>query len=302
MKMKKMAVGIVGGAVVLVAGVGAVAVARIDAIARAAIERGATGALGVPTSLESADVGLLSGTFALRGLRIANPEAFADTGEDFLRLGEGGVAVSLGTLRGDVIELPHLRLADLAIDLQRRRGASNYGVILDHLNGADGTEAGEPADEGPGLIVREVTIRDVRVRVSAAPIGGEPTVVTIPIQEITLTDVGSEEPLPVGALAGVIVRAVLSTAVEQGGALLPADLASDLKGSLASLGPLSDLGVSVSADLGAEAERLLESAGAAADRAVDEVTDKAKDAKKTLEDLGKGLLPGSKKKPTGGGN
>ena len=48
----------------------------IDTIAKTAIERGATYALGVETTLGSADVGLLSGTFSMGDLTVANPAGF----------------------------------------------------------------------------------------------------------------------------------------------------------------------------------------------------------------------------------
>ena len=66
----------------------------VDSIAKGAIERGATYALGVNTTLGSADVGLLSGEFSMSGLDVDNPEGFVEA--HFLRLGTGYVSVSLG--------------------------------------------------------------------------------------------------------------------------------------------------------------------------------------------------------------
>ena len=57
----------------------------IDRIAKAGVEKGATYALGVPTTLKSADVGVFAGTFAMSGLNVANPEGF-DKEPHFLKL------------------------------------------------------------------------------------------------------------------------------------------------------------------------------------------------------------------------
>ena len=299
MKMKRMLLRASAALLLLVIlGVGG-AFVWIDAIARAAVEHAGTNALGVKTTLASADVGVLRGTFSLSGLHVANPDGF--TSDEFLSLREGSVAVSLGSLRSNVVELPHLRLTDLAVDIEQREGRSNYGAILAHLGGAGGDTTGSTADEGPAVVIREVTIRDVTVHVSAAPLGGEATVVSIPIEEISLDNVGGDEPLPLGEFVGVIVRAVLATAVEQSGALIPADLAADLQGALGQLGSLQEIGVGVSSTLGAEGRELIDSAGATAKGAVENAKGAAEEAAKGLKDLGKGLLPKSKKKPSSGG-
>ncbi len=293
--MKKKAIAITGFGVGIILLVGVLVVAfSIDTIARAAVEKGAGDAMGVTTSLDSANVGVFAGTFSMRGLTVENPPDFA--GDPFLTLSEGSVAVSLGTLRKDTIELPHLRLTGLGVDIQRRRGESNYGVILENTKKDRDTQPSQTqTDAGPNFVVREVTIRDVNVRVSLAPIGGEPTVVTIPIREIALTDVGADKPMPLGTLAGVIVQAVLAAVVEEGGALLPADLAGDLRGALERLGSLGDLGVGVTTELGDEAKRMIEGVGDKAKEAAEGIKEAAEDAKRSIENLGKGLLPGNKK-------
>src|SRR5690606_9510246 len=171
--------------------------------------------------------GVLGGTFDMSGLRVANPPGFGE--RPFMLLNDGGMAVSLGTLRRETVELPHLRLTGLALDLERREGKSNYEVILANVKGD--REPDPEDDAGKKYIVREVAIRDVNVRVSFAPLGGTPTVLNIPIAEIILTDVGADEPLPLSQLAGVIVQAVFATVVEEGGALLPTDLLNDLSGA-----------------------------------------------------------------------
>ena len=54
--------------IALVAVLVGIVVVSIDTIAKQGVERGATYALQVPTTLDKADVGIMSGTFAMSGL------------------------------------------------------------------------------------------------------------------------------------------------------------------------------------------------------------------------------------------
>ena len=103
----------------------------LDAIAKGAIERGATYALGVRTTLDDADLRPLSGRLSIGGLKVDNPEGFK--GDYFMRLDQGGVAVRLGSLRQEVVDLPHLRLSGLDLNLERVKKEANYNVILENL-------------------------------------------------------------------------------------------------------------------------------------------------------------------------
>lgn len=270
----------------------------MDSAAKKAIETGATDALGVTTTLKTADVKAFSGEFEMAGLRIDNPPGFTD--KPFLLLDSGAVAVSLGTLRSDPIELPHLRLTGLTIQIDRKKGDSNYGSILEHVQknrapGADSPPSSPAAGAGPNFVIREVTIRDVVAHISFSPIGAKPTILTIPIERISLTDVGADQPLPLNKLAGVIIQAVLATVVEQGGTLLPEELLGDLAGSLANLGDLSDFGVSVVSDLSDEAQKMIDDVS----KQLGDQTEKAvDDVKKTIEGIGRDLF--KKKKNKGG--
>lgn len=282
-----------------------IAMASIDGIAKAAIEKGGTHALGVPTHLRNANVGVLSGTFAMHGLRVDNPPGYS--APHFLTLGRGGVAVSLGTLRQDTVELPELRLESITASLERKGGSSNYQTILDHLKGLSGDKpkpSEKPKDEeGKKFVVRELLIRDVRVSldVFGAPDGAlkKLTAVNIPIDEIRLKNVGQTGTgvggtgVSMGELASIIVRAVLAAAVEKGGDLIPADILGDLKGSLASLGNLEGLGLNVVANAKGVVENLAGEAGKVAEEGKKVV----EEGKKAIEEVGKGLENLIPKKP-----
>ena len=205
----------------------------IDGIAKSAIETAATEALGVRTTVGSCHVGLLRGTFKLEELRVANPEGFGS--DPFLTLKEGGVAVSAGSLREEVVELPELTLDGTRLQIVQNAGGSNYGKILDNLERFQGPST-EPASESEGkrFIIRTLRLTDVKVTVVPdAKLGLK--ALDLPIDRIELKDVGSDSNKGVllSELTGIIVKAILERAVGTG--QLPAMIQGALGGKLGEL-------------------------------------------------------------------
>ena len=232
-------------ALVLVAGLVAVFVA-IDSIARAAIETGATLALGVETTLDDADVGVARGEFAMSGLSVSNPEGY--DASHFITLSDGRTAVSLGTLREDVVEIPTLELTGLDMQLEKKGGVANYDVILENLkrfeSDDDGSEEAEEEDSRK-FVVKQLVIRDVTVHTALLPVGGKLTRADLRVDELKLENIGSGgDGLPMGKLVAVIVQAVFVAIVEKG-AHLPAELVAGISGGLESLGSLANVDVLV---------------------------------------------------------
>ena len=262
----------------------------IDTIAKTAIERGATYALGVETTLGSADVGLLSGTFSMGDLTVANPPRFESP--YFTHLQEGSVEVALGSLRKETVELPTLTLSGLDIHLDKREGKANYDVILDNLGRFESGEDSEKEAGGKKFVINEILIQRIVVHVQLLPIGGDLTKLDVPIDEIRLRNVGSDTDGSVlmSELTSVIIKAVLAAIVQKGGGLIPGDILGDLGQGLDSL---AEIGVDVATGLG---EGIKDAGGG-----LDEVTEGIGDAIKNIgEGLG-GLLGGEKSKDDDGG-
>jgi hypothetical protein len=281
----------------------------VNAAAKKGIESGASYALGVPTTLNSASVGILSGKLGLSGLRIANPPGFK--ADKFLSLGDGRVAVSLASLTKDTITVPEFTLDTIDVNLERTASSANYKVIMDNLAKLGG-KGGEPKPAPGGekekrLIINELTIRNVNVRADllagggglGAAIGQAAGPITVPIAEIKLKNVGKTGTgvggtgVTVKELSSIIVQAVLAAAAENGGGLLPADLLGDLKGGLAKLDGLENVGMEIGGKLRDVGKQL----GQQAEEIGKDLEGKAKDAGKQLEKLGEGLKDILPKKP-----
>jgi len=271
----------------------------IDGIARTAIERGSTYALGVDTTLDSARLGLLSGSFRLAGLEVANPPGFE--APRFLNLGEARLELQTSSLREPTVIVPLFAIDGIEVDLDKQRGKANYEVILDNLARFESEEA-EPepapeADAGPGkrFIIQEVVIRDVVAHVRVVERGGVPQVDVV-VPEVRMRNLGGGgQPLTAAQVTDVLVKAVLAS-IAKAGAGLPGGVANALSsglGQLASVsvdlpdgGRIADSAVGA-VDLGADAATDAVGAGAdAAGDALDAGKGVSKDAGKAVKGLG----------------
>jgi hypothetical protein len=295
LKPVRIVVGLVGTLIVLLIVGVVIAGIFIDSIARKGIEAGSTFALGVPTSLEKASVGITSGTFSMAGLTVDNPKGFEGK---FMTLGSGSVAVSLSSLTSDTVVLPKFQLSDLELDLERGSSGANYQIILDNLKRLEsGQKSKEPSKPGKKFKISEISISNVTVH--ADMLGGPAglTKVNVPIHEIKLMNVGSDgSGVDIPELTSVILEAILAAAIDKGGGLIPADIMGDLKGGLGQLSGFTKVGVQTIGKAGEQLTQLSGDLGKATQGVQKGVEDVEGQLKKGLE----GLIPGSKpadKKP-----
>ena len=260
----------------------------IDSLAQSGVERGATYALDVPTTLEAADVGLLAGGITLTGLEISNPEGF--DAPHFLTLDSADLDVSVGSLTSDTVEIPSLVLSGIDVRLERTTEGSNYKAILDNLSRFEKGEKAEPSPEGKAFVIRTLEIRDVKVHVDAVPIGGtlgELASAELTVPELVLRDVGSGgRPMSVAELSAVILKTILASAIDVGGGVLPEDVLGELGGQLSSMLRLDQMGVGDIEGLGRQAAELL---GAPVEDVAEQVQSALDDASSTAQDAVEGV-------------
>ncbi len=283
-KAKKILIG-----VAVAAAVGFVAVIiGIDWIARNAIEIGATQALGVDTHLDDADIGLFTGRFGMAGLRVANPPQFDN--EHFLKLGKGGVSLSLGSLLKDTVVLQKLELSGIELNLESKDGKGNYNVILDNMGGKNAGDSGDgqsdekdaPKDQQPGkkFMIEEVVITDVTVHATVFTLGKKPVVTTLKIPEVRLDRVGSDSDKGVlmSKLVGILMKAFLEATIKAGADAIPGTIIKGLGQGLTAVGQAG--------------EQAIKKTGEAVEKAGKDIE---KGLNNVFEGIGKALEPKKKK-------
>jgi hypothetical protein len=266
------------------------------------VDYGATFALGVPTSIAGANVGVFSGQCTIERLRVGNPTGFPS--DHFLTMGQADVAVALGSLLQPVVEIPRLQLKDIDVVLEKREGKANYQVILDNLGSAEQTPPPAQQKEGKKFIIRDLTIQNVAVTVDLLPVGGQLSRQRIVVPEIHLQNVGAEgnRGVMMAELTKVVVQSIFQSLME-GGAQLPGEVMAQLQQGLGQLAPIGQYGMKVVGDVKSQVGQITQGVGAAVGGLQQQVGDVQKvvpDAGKQIENLGKGLgglLGGKKSEP-----
>ncbi len=208
----------------------------VDKIAKKAIEQGGEVALGVPTSLGDVHISLWGGEASLTGLNVSNPPGFQ--AQTFLGLGQGDVAVSLGSLLGDTVRIPRVSLSNIRVNLEQSGKKNNVEPILARaksMSGSQSRPAPQPAEKsGKKFIIEYFSLDDVQVS-AALDVFGQSSKVNLVLPKIELRNLGAkEEGLPMAELVQKVVQAVLSAAQSSSAELSPL-LAQLLGGQLQGL-------------------------------------------------------------------
>jgi hypothetical protein len=216
----------------------------LDTIVGKGIEAGCTKALGVETSVGLVRVGLVTGTFSIRSLRIANPPGFET--DHFFSLDRLHFEVPPKSLREETIVVRLLELDGVDVSLETVDKKANYEVILDNLNRFSKTgsadpnakkSAGEDEEGGKELVIHEAVIRDIDARIDLGKVKGASDRVAVEIPEIRLRPnkkTGAAE-ASVAEVTQVIVNAVLVGIAKKA----PAALAKNLLAGAGGLGNIT---------------------------------------------------------------
>jgi len=128
-------------------------------------------------------------------------------------------------------------------------------------------------EPGKKLRIDNLEITNITVKVKLLPIPGKKDTITLKLDPIRMTDLGSDDKLTVAKLTGKILSAIAGGVAEQGAGVLPEDMTKTMK---ATLGKTIELGKTATE----EGKKLIE---------------EGKDVGKELIEGFKGLLKGEKK-------
>jgi len=224
--------------VVIVVAVFAGVLFYVDNIAKKAVEYGGSQALGVPTTLQGIHISLLGGEASLNGLQVANPPGFS--GDKFLSLGSGEVAVSLSSLAGETIRIPKIRLADINVTLEQDGKKNNVQPLMQKARGSasGGSSAQQAAassgEQGKKFIVDRFSIENVSVAANLSALG-EGAKVNLVLPRIELKNLGAAKGgMSLEEMIQKVVQVILDAVANSSADLSPM-LANLLKGELKGL-------------------------------------------------------------------
>jgi uncharacterized protein involved in outer membrane biogenesis len=232
--MKKKLKWVALAVVILVVVVVAAVILNLNGIVRSAVESGTTRSLELPTTLDGANIGLISGDVSLSGLNIANPEGF--DAPQMLSLGKVSVDTSYGKVFGKPTNVDAVLIDKPKLVLEFKGTRSNLKTVADKLASGTGGDQPQPTPdpnkEPLKLIIDHLKVSGAQVEIRSDVLLKEPLLVNIP--DVELNGIGNADGNRNGEEIGKVVSQVitrLSIEAQKSGQL-PPELAQILSGDL----------------------------------------------------------------------
>jgi hypothetical protein len=204
---------------------------------KAVVEKTASSTLGVPVTVKSIGLSILSGKVEIKGLVVNNPPGYANP--TLLELGDGVVNLDIGSLMSNTIKIQLVKLDNTKLTIEQKGLTNNLNEILDKL--PKGEKEATPKTEKPGknLTVNKLEITNTNVRVKLLPIPGKSDTVSLKLDPIVMENLGTDKKLSVSSLVAKVMGALASGVAKQGAGVLPDDM---VKGIGSTLGKATELG------------------------------------------------------------
>jgi hypothetical protein len=142
---------------------------------------------------------------------------------------------------------------DITMVIEQKGFTNNLKEVLNALSSeetAPKDTTDEPDAEGKKLHIDNLEISNIAVKVKLLPIPGKADTLTVRIEPIKMTDLGSDDKLSTAKLTGKIMTAIATGVAKQGGGILPKDLVSSINSELTGKsGLLIDSGKKIGKDI-----------------------------------------------------
>lgn len=164
----------------------------------ASVESFGSDATQAEVELKDAEVSVTSGEGALSGLRVGNPKGFAT--DSAFWLSKISLKLDVATIGSDPVVVKEIVILAPEVTYELGEGGSNIDALqrnvdsyVKQLSGGGGSQSStETAGDsgGPKLVIENLYVRDGKVKVSAAALGGEALDAALPA--IHLKDIGKK--------------------------------------------------------------------------------------------------------------
>ncbi len=202
-----------------------------NSIMKAGIETAASKTLSVGVNIDDIDLSILGGSVGFQNLIIDNPPGYQH--DKLLEVGKARIAVSLGSLLKDTVNIKEIVLDNVNIVLEQKGVTSNnLQDIIKAIPQGKGKpkEAGEkPAKK---LHIDNLEITNITVKAKLLPVPGQADTITLKLDPIRMTNLGSDDKLDVAELTGRIFLTIATGVAKQGAGQLPDDITNEMKATL----------------------------------------------------------------------
>ena len=219
---------------------------------KAGIETAASKTLKVAVSIDKIGFSILGGSVSFQGLVVDNPPGYQH--DKLLEVGSAKIAVSIGSLLEDTINIKEIKFDGVNVTIEQKGLTSNnLQDIINALPKSEDKPEDATATEKPAkkLHIDNLEITNVTVKAKLLPIPGKADTVTIKLNPIRMTDLGSDEKMDVAMLSSKILLAIATGVAEQGAGKLPKGMTDGMNDAL---GKVTELGQTAAE----ESKKLLE--------------------------------------------
>jgi uncharacterized protein involved in outer membrane biogenesis len=241
-----------------------------NSLLKTGIESAASKTLNVGVNIDNMDFSIFGGSVGFQNLVIDNPPGYKY--EKLLEVGDARIAVNLGSLLEDTVNIKEIKLDGVNVVLEQKGVTSNN--LQDVIKSIP---EGEPQDEkekaGKKLHIDDLEITNIVVKAKLLPVPGKVDSITLKLNPIKMTDLGSDNKLDTAKLSGKILLAIATGVAEQGAGILPDDLTNAMK---TALGKTAKLGKAATE----QGQKLLKEGTDTGKNIVEGVTDLLKPKKK----------------------
>lgn len=188
MKKLLVALGIVLGLVVVA---GLVASFFLGSIVKAGVNKVAPRITGTTVTLDSASISPWSGSGSLSGLFVGNPPGW--TAPKLAYLGKVSLDVKPMSLLGDTIAINEVILEQPEFIYETKIVSSNVSDLLKQIEKNLGTDSTTPTAETKSGSAKKIAIKRLLIRNAKVTVGVGSSAVTVPMENLELTDLGTPE-------------------------------------------------------------------------------------------------------------
>lgn len=220
-------------AAVLIVVLLAVLIAAFSLFGESAIETGietaAARALGVNVHIDDVGLSLLRGKVEIAGLIVENPPGYAH--QNLLELARTNVTMRIGSLLKDTVRIEEIKLDGINLVIEQKTLSNNLNDIIKSLPKGEEKEK-EPEPAAKKLQIDNLEVTNIKVKVKLLPVPGKADTIPLQIDDIKMTNLGSDNKLSTAVLTEKILVAIATAVAKQGVGILPDDIVNSMQSTL----------------------------------------------------------------------